>query len=284
MRNFCIVALLDEADELDEALGLVRTRLGQRPIRPPVFLPVVAEEVEAAEALRPQEQSLVGVEAVLQERPVHGLDEGIQAEVGLVVTARDGERHLGQGRAGGRHARLAEEGEGERLASLRGVERAALQPDRMEPVEILVVGAFQIDQERALQAPRRRHVGGVPRIAEAHALVSPALRGHGPARPGELDPEEVPLALPLPRALRPRGRRGASEGGRGRGLHGLVFVRRDLDVEVHDPGQAEEVRAGRLPFASPSSALAETSTAGPARKIAEQVSAVATARTRRRMG
>ena len=85
VAELLIVALLDEADELDEAPGLVRTRLGQRPIRPPVFLPVVAEEVEAAEALRPQEQSLVGVEAVLQERPVHGLDEGIQAEIGLVV-------------------------------------------------------------------------------------------------------------------------------------------------------------------------------------------------------
>ena len=108
-------------------LGLVRRRLGQRPVRPAVFLPVVAEEVEAAEPLRPQEQALVGVEAVLQERPVHGLDERVQAEVRLLVFAGDGERHLGQGRARRGHARLAEEGEGERLARLRRVERTALE-------------------------------------------------------------------------------------------------------------------------------------------------------------
>ena len=63
-------------------------RLGQGPVRAPVFLPVVAEEVEAAEPLRPQEQALVGVEAVLQERPVHGLDEGVEAEVGLLDARR----------------------------------------------------------------------------------------------------------------------------------------------------------------------------------------------------
>ena len=204
LRNFSIVALLDEADELDQALGLFRARLGQGPIRAPVFRPVVAEEIEAAQSLRPQEQALVGVEAVLQERAVHGLDERIQAEISLLVPARDGERHFGHGGMRGRHTRLAKEGEGERLASLRGVERTALQAERMEPVEILVVGLLQIDQERTLQAPRRRHVGGVSRVAESDPLVSLSLREQGPTRPRELKPEEVPLARLRPRALRLR--------------------------------------------------------------------------------
>ena len=73
------------------------------------------------------------------------------------------------------HAGLAEEGEGERLACLGGVERPALKLHRVQPVEIRVIGAVQIDQEGTLQAPGRRHVGGVPRVAEADALVTSCL-------------------------------------------------------------------------------------------------------------
>ena len=88
LAELLVVAPLDEADELDEALRLVGGRLGQGPVGASVFLPVVAEEVEAAEPLRPQEQALVGVEAILQERPVHGLDERVESEVGLLDARR----------------------------------------------------------------------------------------------------------------------------------------------------------------------------------------------------
>ena len=248
LAELLVVAPLDEADELDQALRLVGGRLGQGPVGAAVFLPVVAEEVEAAEPLRPHEQALVGVESILQERPVHGLDERVESQVRLLVLAGDGERHLGQGRARRGDSGLAEEGEGEGLARLRGVERPALELHGVQAVELRVIGAVQIDDEGTLQAPGGRHVGGIPRVADADAPERLALRRDGPARPGELDAEEVPLARSPTGLLRPRGRRRASRAaGRGRGLHGLVLVRRDLDLQRHDPGQTEEVRAGGLP-------------------------------------
>ncbi len=118
-------------------LACVGRRLGQGPVRAAVFLPVVAEEVEAAQPLRPQEQARLGVEAIVEEGPVDGLDQGVEAEVGLVVLAGHGERHLGQRRARRGNARLAEEGEGEGLARLRGIERPALELDRVQPVELV---------------------------------------------------------------------------------------------------------------------------------------------------
>ena len=147
-----VVAPLDEADELDESPRLVGGRLGQGPVGAAVFLPVVAEEVEAAEPLRPQEQALVGAEAVLQERPVHGLDERVESEVRLLMLAGDGERHLGQRRARRGDSGLAEEGEGEGLARLRGVERPALELHGVQAVELRMIGAVQIDEEGTLQA------------------------------------------------------------------------------------------------------------------------------------
>ena len=130
-------------------------------------------------------------------------------------------------------------------------------------------------KKRALQAAGGCHVRGVSRVADADALVRLPLRRHGPACPGELDAEEVPLALPVARLFRPRCRRRASESRRGRGLHGLVFFRRDLDVEAHDPGQTEEVRAGRLPLRIAVIRGARSGIVGPARRIAEQVNVVA---------
>ena len=64
-----VVALLDQAGELDEALGLGGRRLRLRLVLALVFLPVIAEEVDAAEPLRLQEQALVGVEAMRRGTP-----------------------------------------------------------------------------------------------------------------------------------------------------------------------------------------------------------------------
>ncbi len=69
------------------------------------------------------------MESILEERPVHGLDEGVESEIRLLMFAGNGERHLGQHRAWRGDAGLAEEGEGERLARLRRVERPALKQD-----------------------------------------------------------------------------------------------------------------------------------------------------------
>ncbi len=82
----------------------------------------------------------------------------------------------------------------------------------------------------------------------------------------------------------PRGRRGASRAaGRCRGLHCLVLVRRDLDFERHDPGQTEKARGRRLLLAAPSSGAADSGDIVPARRIAEQIKAVAAAMARRRI-
>ena len=190
------------------------------------------------------------------------------------MLAGDGERHLGQRRARRGDSGLAEEGEGEGLARLRGVERPALELHGVQAVELRMIGAVQIDEEGTLQAPGGGHVGGVPRVAEADALERLALRRDGPARPGELDAEEVPLARSLTRLPRPRGRRGASRAaGRGRGLHGLVLVRRDLDMQRHDPGQTEEVRVGGLPLGVPVIRGPDSGDTVPARTIAEQINA-----------
>ena len=181
-----------------------------------------------------------------EERSIHRLDERVQAEVRLVVPAGDGERHLGERRAGRRHARLAEEGEGQDLAGLRRVERTALEMDRAEPVEIGMVGAVEIDLEGSLQAAGRRHVRGVAGVTKADALVRLALGRQRPARPGELDPEEVPLARPGTRLFRPRAVRRPSEAaGRGRRLHGLIFFGRDLDMDAHDLVQAKKISGRR---------------------------------------
>ena len=104
-------------------------RLGQRPIRTSVFLPVVAEEVQAAEPLRPDEQALCGAEPILEERPVDGLDEGVESEIRLRCSPGTVSVTSAMSRGGGGNSRLAEEGQGDGLASLRGVDSPALEPE-----------------------------------------------------------------------------------------------------------------------------------------------------------
>ena len=268
MLELLVVALLDEADELDQALGLVRRRLGQRPVWAAVFLPVVAEEVEAAESLRPHKQALLGVESIRQERPVHGLDEGVKPEISLVVFARDGERHLGQSRARRGNAGLAEKGEGERLPRLRRVECTALELDRAKPVEISMIGRVQLDHERTLQAPGRRHVGGVPRVAEADALVRLPLDRDVPARPAELDAEEVPFACPLPGLPRTTGRRWSARSRRpGQGAAWPRYSSAGISMwSFTTLVRPKRSAPAAFLFASPSSAARRVRHRGPARK------------------
>ena len=87
---------------------------------------------------------------------------------------------------------------------LRRVERAALEMDRMQPIETLMVGAVEVDLERSLQAAGRRHVRGVAGVTKADVFARLPIGRQCPAHPGELNPKEVPLARPGAGLFRPR--------------------------------------------------------------------------------
>ena len=139
------------------------------------------------------------------------------------------------------------------------------------PWNSAVIGAVQIDDEGTLQAAGGGHVGGVPRVAEADALKRLALRRDGPARPGELDAEEIPLARALTRLLRPRGRRRClrRRPGPGAAWPGILPPRSRYGGSRPSVRPKRSVSAA-FPFASPSSAAPASCTTGPARRIAEQ--------------
>ena len=251
-RNFLpepfVVGLLDQAGERNETLRLIGRRLGQGLVWAPIFLPVLAQVVDAAKPLGPQEQAFPGMEAILEERPIHRLDQGVQAQVDPVIPARDGEGHLGKRSAGRGHARFPEEGEGKGLARLRRVERAGLKLDRAEPVEIEVSEAGEVDLERALQG--RRQMPCTRRSPNTEGRPS-CTSCHPPSRPRA--PRGTRRRTDFARSL---DRPAASAAGRAAGLPdqrpgaGVAWPRirpPGSRCAGPPPGQAEEIRAGRLP-------------------------------------
>src|SRR5688572_13840329 len=103
---------MDQARESYESLLLW---LGGRVLRSIALLiagPILAEIRQAAlQTFRLEQQPLRVLEVSLEKRPVHLLDERVQADVFLVVLAGNGERELGIGGARRRNAGRAVDGE-----------------------------------------------------------------------------------------------------------------------------------------------------------------------------
>ena len=123
-------------------------------------------------------------EAVGEEPRVHVLDDGVQAEVLLVVLAGHGERDLGERGARRGHAGGAEDGRtpAPRVPSTgRAAWRAAGRA--VSPWKLLVAELVERDLQRPLQAAGGDEVGDVAGVADADLLERLAVRGEAALPP-----------------------------------------------------------------------------------------------------
>ena len=134
----------------------------------------------------------------LEEALVDLFDQRVDADVFLVVLAGSRERQFGDGRRGAgtpasRKNAYESDSRPGRIAD------AAVQVEHRQPVEGLPFDVLvQVQLERFLQRPGRRHVGVVALVADADVLERLAVEAQDRLpRPGEIDAERVAV-----RALR----------------------------------------------------------------------------------
>src|SRR5262249_47789210 len=136
------------------------------------------------------------------------------------------------------------------------VHRSGVEVDRLDALETLgLVKLVECDLEIALQTAGRGHVAAVALVAQTDVPERLALRGEGRVCPGELRAEALALvdlagrfAGLLGRFRRRLGRIAGKSGeakAAGR-LHRLVFLGRDFDVVLPDPGQTKDVLGRRF--------------------------------------
>src|SRR5262249_7718618 len=149
------IGLVDQADEVDEALSLFLRRLALRTADDLVVFPIVAAVVKktpaaARAAFRFHKQAVSVLEMRVEKDLVHLLDDGVQPEQLLVVFTRHGERALGISGARRGHAGGSVDSEREPFASPRRIRRSGIETQRLEPMESArLIVAVELDFEVA---------------------------------------------------------------------------------------------------------------------------------------
>ena len=127
-------------------------------------------------------------------RLVDLLDGRVQAQVFLVELARHGQGDIGEGRAATRHPGRAEDRIGQHLAGLRRVHDATVQVQFGVAVKRLIWRVFvEIDFQRSLRIPHRRHVRAAALVTQADARVRRAVNHKVRA-----DVREIEFEIPGP--------------------------------------------------------------------------------------
>lgn len=241
-----LVGAVNEPREFHDALALLWRCRPLRLILRLVFLPIIAEVIDPAHALRLEQESVRCAESGFDEFLIHGLDDCVKAEERPVVPARDRERHVGESGARGGDSSRAKQPKRERFARFGRVERPSLQLDPFERMELSVRVAVEVNLEGPLQPGRRCHVRGIPRVADRNVLVGCSLHSERAVRPGKLHTEQIAFSLPRLARLRHLGWRRRSGERHGRRLHRLILVARNRDVDYPDLVQAKAPVVGRI--------------------------------------
>lgn len=151
----------DEACARDQCRGVSRPNGGLGRVDPVVQCVPSVAEVRQDRAFGLHQEAFAAAEVALHELAIDLLDDGVEAEILGVELARDRQVHARVAHAAGRDSSAPEALVRDRFPQLRWIRRVVLQIELLEPQEVPIFEAVEVELEAALEGAARRPVRAV---------------------------------------------------------------------------------------------------------------------------